>query len=48
MRISVENKNRLTQGKTFQIHPIMLKFYNLVQEEKINSFSPNPVELEPP
>ena len=34
MRISIENKNRLTQGKTFQIHPIMLKFYNLVQEGK--------------
>lgn len=47
MRISVENKNHSTQGKTFQIHPIMLKFYNLVQEEKKNVF-PNPVEPEPP
>lgn len=45
MRISVENQNHLTQGKTFQIHPIMLKFYNLVQEEKKNLSSPTLLNL---
>lgn len=44
MRISVENKNHSTQGKTFQIHPIMLKFYNLVQEKK-KMFSPTLLNL---
>lgn len=45
MCISVENKNHLTQGKTFQIHPIMLKFYNLVQEKKKILFSPTLLNL---